>query len=91
MNSIEKYIEEVCHGNAIVASYWLKIDENKLFELVGLPDDREVPKKLLNRIVCTQPAKNEVAALEEVVNDLLAKQERLVSLAQETIHIFYKG
>ncbi len=89
MNSIEKFLND-CHGNTIVASYWLKIDENRLFELIGVSEDREIPQKLLKRAKSIEIANSEVAALEEVVNDLLAKQERFVSVAEETIQIFTK-
>jgi hypothetical protein len=91
MNKIEKFFDEYCHGNAVVASYWLKISENELFDLMGISDHEEIPKSLLNRLIHDDIPRDEVAALEEVINDQQAKQERLVSLAEETIQIFYKG
>lgn len=93
MQSIERFVQEQCGGNTIAAAYWLRISENKLIELLGIGEDSQLPKKLLNRLKQLEGGTktiNEVRALENVIEDLMANQERLVAEAERIINIYTK-
>ena len=83
-NKLETYVENFCHSNLTVASYWLQETQDNLIDYMGM-ENKELPSHIIVKIQDLThglySTASEVKALEEIVMDMQAKLERGVNSA----------